>query len=129
MTSRLVREEPDAEQLPPAHQHSRERDAQLQPPHTEPPSAPHARATSCLGSTGPPFPGCRMLSIAKARKDYYLQKLGEISPGEDYYLRGGTATGRWYGRGAVEQGLEGIVSGESLVRLFHGENPPAGGPF
>ena len=32
-----------------------------------------------------------MLSLAKAVKDYYLQKLGEISPREDYYLRGGTA--------------------------------------
>ena len=35
-----------------------------------------------------------MLSLAKARKDYYLQKVGEITPREDYYLRGGTATGR-----------------------------------
>jgi hypothetical protein len=67
-----------------------------------------------------------MLSIAKARKDYYLQKLGEISPGEDYYLRGGTATGRWYGSGAVEQGLEGIVSAEGLVRLFDGQHPVTG---
>jgi len=67
-----------------------------------------------------------MLSIAKARKDYYLQKLGEISPGEDYYLRGGTATGRWYGSGAVEQGLEGIVSAEGLVRLFDGQHPATG---
>ena len=30
------------------------------------------------------------MSLAKAAKDYYLRKLGEISPGEDYYLRG------WY---------------------------------
>jgi hypothetical protein len=67
-----------------------------------------------------------MLSIAKARKDYYLQKLGEISPGEDYYLRGGTATGRWHGSGAVEQGLEGIVSAEGLVRLFDGQHPATG---
>jgi len=67
-----------------------------------------------------------VLSIAKARKDYYLQKLGEISPREDYYLRGGTATGRWYGRGAVEQGLEGIVSAEGLVRLFDGQHPATG---
>ncbi|MDF1597832.1 MAG: MobF family relaxase [Acidimicrobiia bacterium] len=67
-----------------------------------------------------------MLSIAKARKDYYLQKLGEISPGEDYYLRGGTATGRWHGRGALEQGLKGIVSAEGLVRLFDGQHPATG---
>ena len=67
-----------------------------------------------------------MLSIAKARKDYYLQKLGEISPGEDYYLRGGTATGRWHGSGAVEQGLKGIVSAEGLVRLFDGQHPVTG---
>jgi len=57
-----------------------------------------------------------VLSIAKARKDYYLQKLGEITPREDYYLRGGTAVGRWHGSGAVEQGLKGIVSAEGLVR-------------
>ena len=37
--------------------------------------------------------GWAVLSLAKAAKDYYLRKLGEISPGEDYYLRGGTATG------------------------------------
>ncbi len=67
-----------------------------------------------------------MLSIAKARKDYYLQKLGEISPGEDYYLRGGTATGRWHGSGAAEQGLKGIVSAEGLVRLFDGQHPVTG---
>jgi hypothetical protein len=67
-----------------------------------------------------------MLSIAKARKDYYLQKLGEISPGEDYYLRGGTATGRWHGSGAIEQGLKGIVSAEGLVRLFDGQHPMTG---
>jgi len=67
-----------------------------------------------------------MLSIAKARKDYYLQKLGEISPGEDYYLRGGTATGRWHGSGAVEQGLNGVVSAEGLVRLFDGQHPVTG---
>ena len=67
-----------------------------------------------------------MLSIAKARKDYYLQKLGEISPGEDYYLRGGTATGRWHGSGALEQGLKGIVSAEGLVRLFDGQHPVTG---
>lgn len=67
-----------------------------------------------------------MLSIAKAHKDYYLQKLGEITPREDYYLRGGTATGRWHGSGAVEQGLRGIVSAEGLVRLFDGQHPVTG---
>ena len=67
-----------------------------------------------------------MLSIAKARKDYYLQKLGEITPREDYYLRGGTATGRWHGSGAIEQGLKGTVSAEGLVRLFDGQNPGTG---
>ncbi|MEX1005806.1 MAG: MobF family relaxase [Acidimicrobiia bacterium] len=67
-----------------------------------------------------------MLSIAKARKDYYLQKLGEITPREDYYLRGGTATGRWHGSGAVEQGLKGTVSAEGLVRLFDGQHPATG---
>ena len=64
-----------------------------------------------------------MLSLAKAAKDYYLRKLGEISPGEDYYLRGGTATGRWRGSGAAELGLEGTVSAEGLVRLFDGQHP------
>ena len=53
-----------------------------------------------------------MLSLAKAHKDYYLQKVGEISPREDYYLRGGTATGHWHGSGAAEMGLEGAVSAE-----------------
>ncbi len=67
-----------------------------------------------------------MLSIAKARKDYYLQKLGEITPREDYYLRGGTATGRWHGSGTVELGLEGNVSAEGLVRLFDGQHPETG---
>ncbi|MDK1026745.1 MAG: relaxase domain-containing protein, partial [Actinomycetota bacterium] len=67
-----------------------------------------------------------MLSIAKARKDYYLKKVGEISPREDYYLRGGTATGRWHGSGAVELGLEGTVSAEGLVRLFDGQHPMTG---
>ena len=67
-----------------------------------------------------------MLSIAKAHKDYYLQKLGEITPREDYYLRGGTATGRWHGSGAAEQGLKGIVSAEGLVRLFDGQHPVTG---
>ena len=51
-----------------------------------------------------------MLSLAKAAKDYYLRKLGEISPGEDYYLRGGTATGMWRGSGAKDVGLEGSVT-------------------
>ncbi len=67
-----------------------------------------------------------MLSVAKAHKDYYLQKLGEITPREDYYLRGGTATGRWHGSGAVEQGLKGTVSAEGLVRLFDGQHPVTG---
>jgi hypothetical protein len=67
-----------------------------------------------------------VLSLAKAAKDYYLQKLGEISPREDYYLRGGTATGRWGGSGAAELGLEGAVSGEGLVRLFDGQHPATG---
>jgi len=67
-----------------------------------------------------------MLSIAKAHKDYYLQKLGEITPREDYYLRGGTATGRWHGSGAVEQGLKGTVSAEGLARLFDGQHPVTG---
>lgn len=67
-----------------------------------------------------------MLSLAKAAKDYYLRKLGEISPGEDYYLRGGTATGRWRGNGAAELGLEGSVTAEGLVRLFDGQHPDTG---
>ena len=67
-----------------------------------------------------------MLSLAKAHKDYYLQKLGEITPREDYYLRGGTATGRWQGSGAEELGLEGPVSAEGLVRLFDGQHPGTG---
>ena len=67
-----------------------------------------------------------MLSLAKAAKDYYLQKLGEMSPREDYYLRGGTASGMWRGSGAAELGLEGAVSAEGLVRLFDGEHPGTG---
>ena len=67
-----------------------------------------------------------MLSLAKARKDYYLQKLGEISPREDYYLKGGTATGQWHGRGAASLGLSGTVSVEQLVRVFDGEHPETG---
>jgi len=67
-----------------------------------------------------------MMSLAKAAKDYYLQKLGEISPREDYYLRGGTAAGRWRGSGATELGLEGAVSVEGLVRLFDGQHPATG---
>jgi conjugative relaxase-like TrwC/TraI family protein len=67
-----------------------------------------------------------VLSLAKAAKDYYLRKLGEISPREDYYLRGGTATGRWRGNGAAELGLEGTVSVEGLVRLFDGQHPGTG---
>ncbi|MDF1598100.1 MAG: MobF family relaxase, partial [Acidimicrobiia bacterium] len=67
-----------------------------------------------------------MLSLAKAHKDYYLQKLGEITPREDYYLRGGTATGRWHGSGAAEQDLAGTVSAEGLVRLFDGQHPATG---
>ncbi|MCH8899722.1 MAG: relaxase domain-containing protein, partial [Acidobacteria bacterium] len=67
-----------------------------------------------------------MLSLAKAAKDYYLQKLGEISPREDYYLRGGTARGVWRGSGAAELGLEGSVDAKGLVRLFDGEHPGTG---
>jgi len=67
-----------------------------------------------------------VLSLAKAAKDYYLQKLGEISPREDYYLRGGLATGVWRGSGAAELGLEGSVNAEGLVRLFDGEHPATG---
>ncbi|MDH3261919.1 MAG: relaxase domain-containing protein, partial [Acidimicrobiia bacterium] len=67
-----------------------------------------------------------MLSLAKARKDYYLRKTSEISPREDYYLRGGNATGRWHGTGAAEQGLTGTVSAEGLVRLFDGQHPATG---
>ena len=67
-----------------------------------------------------------MLSLAKARKDYYLQKVGEISPREDYYLRGGAATGRWHGSGAADVGLAGGVTAEGLVRLFDGEHPATG---
>jgi hypothetical protein len=67
-----------------------------------------------------------VLSLAKAAKDYYLRKLGEISPGEDYYLRGGTATGVWRGSGATELGLAGTVTAEGLVRLFDGQHPVTG---
>src|SRR5690606_30982280 len=67
-----------------------------------------------------------MLSLAKAAKDYYLQKLGELSPREDYYLRGGTAAGRWVGSGAAELELRGTVSAKGLVRLFDGEHPATG---
>ncbi len=67
-----------------------------------------------------------VLSLAKAAKDYYLQKLGEVSPREDYYLRGGTASGVWRGSGAAELGLEGPVNAEGLVRLFDGEHPGTG---
>ncbi|HEX6300185.1 MAG TPA: MobF family relaxase [Acidimicrobiia bacterium] len=67
-----------------------------------------------------------MLSLAKAAKDYYLQKLGEVSPREDYYLRGGTAAGRWVGSGAAELALRGTVSAKGLVRLFDGEDPVTG---
>ncbi|NIA26333.1 MAG: relaxase domain-containing protein, partial [Gammaproteobacteria bacterium] len=70
--------------------------------------------------------GWMVLSLAKAAKDYYLRKLGEISPGEDYYLRGGTATGLWRGNGATELGLEGAVSAKGLVRLFDGQHPGTG---
>lgn len=67
-----------------------------------------------------------MLSLAKARKDYYLQKLGEISPREDYYLQGGTATGHWHGQGAATEDIEGTVSTQGLVRLFDGQHPATG---
>ncbi len=67
-----------------------------------------------------------MLSLAKAVKDYYLQKLGEISPREDYYLRGGAASGVWRGNGVAELDLAGTVNAEGLVRLFDGEHPGTG---
>jgi hypothetical protein len=67
-----------------------------------------------------------VLSLAKARADYYLRKLGEMSPREDYYLRGGTATGTWRGSGAKAEGLHGTVSAEELVRLFDGRHPGTG---
>lgn len=67
-----------------------------------------------------------MLSLAKAHKDYYLAKVGEISPREDYYLKGGAATGRWHGSGATELGLDGRVTAEGLVRLFDGQHPSTG---
>lgn len=67
-----------------------------------------------------------MLSLAKARKDYYLEKVGEISPREDYYLRGGTASGSWHGSGAAEMGIDGAVTVEGLVRLFDGQHPDTG---
>ncbi len=67
-----------------------------------------------------------MLSLAKAGKDYYLQKLGRVSPREDYYLRGGTAAGHWHGGGATDLGLEGTVTAEGLVRLFDGQDPTTG---
>jgi hypothetical protein len=70
-----------------------------------------------------------VLSLAKATKDYYLRKLGEISPREDYYLRGGTATGIWRGNGAKDLGLSGSVSAEGLVRLFDGQHPGTGEQF
>jgi len=38
-----------------------------------------------------------MLSLAKARKDFSVRKVGEVSHREDYYLRGGSATGRRHG--------------------------------
>ncbi len=67
-----------------------------------------------------------MLSLAKARKDYYLQKVGEITPREDYYLRGGTAVGHWHGSGADKLGVSGTVTAEGLVRLFDGQHPETG---
>ena len=67
-----------------------------------------------------------MLSLAKAHKDYYLAKVGEISPREDYYLKGGVATGRWHGSGASGLGLDGRVTAEGLVRLFDGQHPATG---
>ncbi len=67
-----------------------------------------------------------MLSLAKAHKDYYLEKVGEISPREAYYLKGGAATGRWHGSGAAELGLDGAVSTEGLVHLFDGQHPATG---
>jgi len=70
--------------------------------------------------------GGGVLSLAKAHKDYYLEKVGEISPREAYYLKGGEASGRWHGSGAAELGLDGVVSAEGLVRLFDGQHPATG---
>jgi hypothetical protein len=67
-----------------------------------------------------------MLSLAKAAKDYYLRKLREVSPREDYYLKGGNATGHWRGSGAKDMGLSGTVTTEGLVRLFDGQDPRTG---
>lgn len=61
-----------------------------------------------------------------AHKDYYIEKVGEISPREDYYLKGETASCRWHGGGASELGLDGVVSAEGLVRLFDGQNSSTG---
>lgn len=66
------------------------------------------------------------MSLANGRADYYLRKLGEMSPREDYYLRGGTATGTWEGSGARAERLHGTVSAEALVRLFDGRHPETG---
>lgn len=73
-----------------------------------------------------PGGGGVVLSLAKATKDYYLQKLGEITPREDYYLQGGTAAGMWTGSGAADVGLSGSVSAKGLVRMFDGEHPATG---
>ena len=100
--------------------------APCQPPLTEPPSAPHAPATQLRSVHSRRFGGVGVLSLAKARKDYYLQKVGEISPREDYYLRGGTASGSWHGSGAAEMGIDGAVTAEGLVRLFDGQHPETG---
>ena len=65
-----------------------------------------------------------MLSLAKAHKHAAttLEKVGEISPREAYYLKGGAATGRWHGSGAAELGLDGAVSAEGLVHFFDGQS-------
>lgn len=70
--------------------------------------------------------GLVVLSLAKARKDYYLGKVAEVTPREDYYLRGGAATGQWTGHGAATLGLSATVSAEGLARLFDGQHPATG---
>ncbi len=93
---------------------------------SEPAFSTHAPATQLRMYTRRRVGGVGMLSLAKARKDYYLQKVGEISPREDYYLKGGTASGSWHGSGAAEMGIDGAVTAEGLVRLFDGQHPDTG---
>ncbi len=90
------------------------------------PQITHACATQLPMCTCGRSWGGGMLSLAKAHKDYYLEKVGEVSPREAYYLKGAAASGRWHGSGAADLGLEGVVSAEGLVRLFDGEHPETG---